>query len=275
VAKVLPTALVCVFLSAAAAEARMVTERDSRGATRAELSYDRSGDGFTTTYRHFRIRVLESGEKALDRMLTCGRRCAPAGYGRSRSIHVRDLNGGRPEALVDLDTGGGYCCFVTVVERRAGRGYATSSKSWGPKRATLENAGAGRGLEFISHDDRLLSPYGCNFCWRFLPHVWRFGRDGRFRDVTRRFPAHARPSARALRRRYFHASRRHGDVKAALAGYVAATHLLGTPRTGWWLARRALRRGELADRRGRYDFCPCGAGWIPRLRRLLDRWGYR
>jgi len=275
----LAVAILLLLLVTSVADARTVVERDSRGAVRAELSYERSGDGFSSSFAHFRLRIFENAKPVLDRRLaTCGRRCrryAPAGYGSSRSVHIRDLNGGRPEVFVDLDTGGGYCCWVTSVERRTSHGYASSSKSWGPKRPHLTNLGGGRMLEFISYDDRLLSPYGCNFCWRFLPHVWQVGHDGRFRDVTRHFPTRVRPGARALRHRYFHASRHDQDVKAMLAGYVTAAHLLGTPRTGWRLAKRAYRRGELADRRGRYDFCPCGRGWIPRLRRLLARWDYR
>jgi hypothetical protein len=46
--------LVAVFLFLAgttAAEARVVTERDARDGTRAELTYDRSGDEFNRTYR--------------------------------------------------------------------------------------------------------------------------------------------------------------------------------------------------------------------------------
>ena len=268
-----------VLTSGATAEARTVVEGDARGGMRAELSYDRTGDAFTTSYRDFRLRVFEGGEQVLDRRLaTCGRRCrryAPAGLGRTRSVHVRDLNGGRREVLVDFDTGGGYCCFQTVVYRHASGGYAKSVKSWGPKRRELRDVGGPAGLEFISYDDRLLTPYGCNFCWRHLPHVWKLGRDGRFRDVTRRFPRRVRPHARALRRRYVRAGRRGADVKAPLAAYIAATHFLGEPGTGWRLARRAYRSGRLDDRRGRYDFCPCGSGWIPRLKRFLARTGYR
>jgi hypothetical protein len=265
-----------VLAAPATADARVVTERDARDGTRAELSYDRSGDGFTTSYRDFRIRVYEDGEPVTERQLAaCGRRCrryAPAGFERSRSVRVRDLNGGAPEVLVDFDTGGGYCCRQTTVLRRTDAGYALSRKTWGPKRRELRDVGDGPALEFLSHDDRFLTPYGCAFCWRHLPHVWRFGRDGKFRDVTRRYPAQVRPSARALRRKYLRAD---ADVKAPLAAYVATAYLLREPRTGWRLVRRAYRRGELDDRRGRYDFCPCGRAWISRLERFLSRTGYR
>lgn len=274
------TAVAVVALTAtASAEARVVTERAGRDGTRAELSYDRRGDEFNRSYRDFRIRVYESGELRFSgRLANCGRPCrryAPARFGRRPSVAVRDLNGGRPEVLVDFDTGGGYCCWTTVVVRRAGDRYARSSKNWGPKRPLLKDVGRGTRPEFISFDDRLLAPYGCSACWRSLRHVWRFGRDGRFHDVTRRFPRQVRPGSRALRRRYFRASRRGGDVKATLAAYVATTYLLGEPRRGWRLVDRAYTRGELDDRRGRYDFCPCGRGWITRLERFLERTGYR
>ena len=272
-------AAIVVLASAATADGRVVTERDARDGTRAELTYDRSGDRFTTSYRDFRIRVYEDGEPVADRRLaTCGRRCrryAPAGFGRSRSVRVRDLNGGAPEVLVEFDTGGGYCCWQTAVLRRSDGRYALSSKTWGPKRRELRDVGGSAALEFLAYDDRFLTPYGCAYCWRHLPHVWRFGRDGRFRDVTRRYPAQVRPSARALRRKYLRARGGRGDLKAPLAAYVAATYLLREPRTGWRLARRAYRRGDLDDRRGRYDFCPCGRAWIPRLQRFLRKTGYR
>ena len=120
----------------------------------------------------------------------------------------------------------------------------------------------------------LLKPYGCNFCWHYLPHVWRFD-DGEFRDVTRQYPGQVGPKSHRLRRKYFRASERGGDVKPLLAPYVATTYLLGEPRTGWRLVRRALRRGELVNHRGRYDFCPCGDRYPRHLRRFLREQGYR
>jgi hypothetical protein len=84
-----------------------------------------------------------------------------------------------------------------------------------------------------------------------------------------------RPASRKLRSKYFRASARGDDVKPLLAPYVATTYLLGKPRVGWRLVRRALRRGELVNHRGRYDFCPCGDRYPTRLRRFLRRTGYR
>jgi hypothetical protein len=263
-----------LFLAlATSADARVVVEHDTRGDMRAELSYDRTGKEFSRSYRDFTVRIYDGAELVFERELSCGRRCSPAGFERKRSIALRDLDGGGREVLVDLYSGGAYCCWLTMVYRADGGTYARSSKNWGPKRRRLANLGGGR-PEFISHDDRFLDPYGCAWCWRYLPHVWRF-QDGKFRDVTRRFPRQVAPGSKKLRRRYFHASANHGDVKPVLAAYVAARYLLGRPGPGWRLVRRALRRGELENRRGRYDFCPCGDRYPKRLRRFLRKTGYR
>ena len=272
----LVVALLLLLVGAATADARVVVESDSRDGTRAELSYNRSGDEFSQSYRDFALKVYEGGDLVIERRLaTCGgcRRYAPAGFGRRRSVAVRDLDGGKPEVLVDLYTGGAYCCWLTLVHHSRGDTYVHISKNWGPKRPKLENLGGGR-PEFVAHDDRFLKPYGCNFCWRFLPHVWRFDA-GELRDVTRRFPGQVRPGSRKMRGRYFRASAHDGDVKPVLAAYVATRYLLGRPGAGWRLVRRALRSGELENRRGRYDFCPCGDRYPKRLRRFLRETAYR
>ena len=267
-------ALVLLLAAASTAEARVVTEQDARGGIRAELSYDRTGDEFSRSYRDFVVRIYEDEPLVFEHELgSCCRGYAPAGFERKRSIAVRDLDGGEPEVVVDFYTGGAYCCWLSFVYRERGDTYARSSKSWGPKRRQLGDVAGGPGPEFVSHDDSFRRPYGCNFCWRFLPHIWRFD-DGDFRDVTRRYPARVRPLSKKLRRRYFLASRRGDDVKPLLAPYVATTYLLGEPRTGWRLVRRALRRDELVNHRGRYDFCPCGKRYPRALRRHLRRNGY-
>jgi len=268
-------ALFLLLIGAATAEARVVVEEDARGEIRAELSYDRSGDEFNRSYRDFAVRIYQDEALVFERELgSCCRGYAPAGFGRKRSIAVRDLDGGEPEVIVDFYTGGAYCCWLTFVYRARGETYARSSKNWGPKRQRLDDLAGEPSPEFLAYDDSFLEPYGCNFCWRYLPHIWRFG-DGDFRDVTRRYPAKVRPLSKKLRRKYFRASKRSDDVKPLVAPYVATTYLLGEPRTGWRLVRRALRRGELVNHRGRYDFCPCGERYPKRLRRFLTKTGYR
>jgi hypothetical protein len=270
----LATALLLLLLGATSAEARVVVEQHARDGTRAELRYDRSGDELDRTYRDFSVRIFEDEALVFEQELTgCCRGWAPAGFERKRSIAVRDLDGGGPEVVTDFYTGGAYCCWLSHVYRARGESYVRSSKSWGPKRPQLTNVGGGH-PEFLAHDDRFLRPYGCNWCWRFLPHVWRFD-EGQFRDVTRRHPRVVRPKSRKLRRKYLRASRRGDDVKPIVAPYVATTYLLGEPRKGWRLVRRALRRDELVNHRGRYDFCPCGARYPKRLRSFLRKAGYR
>lgn len=252
-----------------------MTEQDERDGTRAEFSYDRRGDEFNRTYRDFALQIYQDDALVFERELTsCCRGYQPASLGRKPSISVRDLDGGEPEVLIDFYTGGAYCCWLTAVYRQNGATYERSSKSWGPKRQRLTDLAGGPGPEFVSHDDSFLKPYGCNFCWRYLPHVWRFD-DGKFREVTRRYPAQVRPSSKKLRRKYFRASKRGDDVKPILAPYVATTYLLGEPHRGWRLVKRALRRNELVNHRGRYDFCPCGKRYPKHLKRFLREQGYR
>ena len=266
--------LVVLLVGAASAEARVVTEQDARGGLRAELTYDRSGDEFNRAYRDFAVRIYEDDALVFEHELgSCCRGYAPAGFERKRSVAVRDLDGGGPEVVVDFYTGGAYCCWLTFVYRARSDTYARSSKSWGPKRQRLQNLGDGPRPEFLAHDDSFLRPYGCNFCWRYLPRVWRFD-DGEFREVTLRFADEVRPKSKKLRRKYFRASAREDDVKPLVAAYVATRYLLGRPRSGWRLVRRALRRGELVNHRGRYDFCPCGGRYPDALRRHLRRHGY-
>src|ERR1044072_8445823 len=208
-----PLAAILVLLSTVAvAHASVVTERDAQGGIRAELSYDRKGDEFSRTYSDFALRSYEDDVLVFERDLTsCCRGYQPVRGGRKSSVTVRNLDGGKPEVLVDFYTGGAYCCWLTSVYRPRGETYAHSQKNWGPKRQRLTNLGGGP-PEFLSHDDRFLEPYGCNFCFHSLPHVWRFD-DGQFRDVTRSHKSEVRPLSRKLRRKYFRASKRGGDVK--------------------------------------------------------------
>jgi hypothetical protein len=236
-----------MLATAGTAEARWVTEKDAQGGIRAELSYDRSGDEFSRTYRDFALSIYQDDVLVFERELTsCCRGYEPAYFGRKPSVAVGDLDGGEPEVRIDFYTGGAYCCWLTSVYRPRNDTYAHSSHSWGPKKQRLVELGGGP-PEFLSHDDSFLRPYGCNFCWRYLPHVWRFD-EGTFQDVTRRHPAQVRAKSKKLRRRYFRASHRGDDVKPIVAPYVATTYLLGEPRTGWRLVRRAARRAREPSR---------------------------
>ena len=154
-------ALLVTLLGAASAEARVVSESDSAGGMTAEFSYDRTGDEFNQTYRDLTLRIYEGDELVFRDEVACGRRCSPARA--SGNVVLRDLDGGDPEVVIDLYTGGAYCCWKTVVYRVTANSYVSSAKSWGPKRRQLTNLGGGA-PEFISHDDSFLKPYGCAGC---------------------------------------------------------------------------------------------------------------
>ena len=135
-------ALLVLLAGPAMAEARTVVEKDSRDGTRAELSYERSGDQFSQSYRDLSLRIYEGSDLVMDRALaTCGScgRYAPAGFGRTSSVKVRDLDGGRPEVLVNLYTGGAYCCWLTLVYR--GRHIRADVQELGAEAAAAREPG--------------------------------------------------------------------------------------------------------------------------------------
>jgi hypothetical protein len=89
--------------------------------------------------------------------------------------------------------------------------------------------------------------------------------------VTRSFPHAVAGDARFYLRAY--RQERHdpeGDVRGALAAYVADEYLLGTPAKGWRLVNAALRRGEL---RGD-SYWPGGRSYVKKLKRFLQHDGY-
>src|SRR5207244_3839241 len=56
----------------------------------------------------------------------------PAGYGQSRSVAVRDLDGdAEPEVVLDLYSGGAHCCYSTDIYRYNGSGYSLGEHAWG------------------------------------------------------------------------------------------------------------------------------------------------
>ena len=162
----------------------MIVERDTAGGTRAELSYERSGDGLNPSFRDFAIRIYEEDVLVFDRELgSCCRDYARRAVQPEarRSPYVTWM-AASPRWSSTSTAAAGTAAGSLLSTARADDTYARSKKNWGPKRQRLGNIVGGPDAEWLSHDDRFLKPYGCNFCWRYLPHVWRFD-DGEFRDV--------------------------------------------------------------------------------------------
>ena len=151
-----------------------MVEQDTRDETRAELSYDRSGDQFSRSYRDFTLRIYDAGELVFERELTCGRALL-AGRLRAKARRSRCATstaaGPRCSSTstraAPTAAGSRSCTARTATRtrgaRRTGGRSVRGSRTWAA--ATRSSSRTTTGF---------LGPYGCASCWRYLPHVWRF-----------------------------------------------------------------------------------------------------
>ncbi len=143
-------------------------------------------------------------------------------------VHVVNLTGrAEPNVLVDLYSGGAYCCTATRIYRWTGHGYARSPLyDFGQSGYTLRKLAHDGSAELVG----ALPTYGivdsAHSDSGYPVQVWR--QEGtKLRNVTRRFPALLRHDARKWRalQTKQHA---HGDVSlGSLAAYVADLDRLG------------------------------------------------
>ena len=238
------TVLLLLVADRRRAEARVVVERDTRGEMRAELSYDRTGDEFNRSYRDFTVRVYDGDELVFERELRpAGRRllrppASSGAVGLAPRPRRRPARGARRLLLRRrlLLLGHGRV-------PRDGDTYAQSSKNWGPKRPRLANLGGGR-PEFISHDDRFLNPYGCDAVLALPAARVALRR----RRVPRRHAAASRDRSSQARRNCGASTSAPARTPATSSRSWRPTWPPGiswdSPRAGWRLVRRALRRGS-------------------------------
>jgi hypothetical protein len=230
--------------------------------------------------RDFRVAITREGQRLVDERVTV-RGCAaigcalgPATFPPGRNaVAVVDLEGeGEPEVVVDTYTGGAHCCTVSKIWRIDGGASSPSEHDWGNQVYRLRDFDRDGRAEFRSADDRFSYAFGSYAVSRWPVQILHY-RDGRMRDVTRRFPGRVRSDMRAHRRLYLRSRRTRHDSRPALAAYVADLHRLGRHRQARRVVRTALRRGELR-RRQRFDIGPFDAAFVRKLNRLLRTGGY-
>ena len=67
-------------------------------------------------YEKLRVRIARAGRTALDAPIQrLG--CPDCANDRPSAVKIRDLDGGEPEVLVDLFSGGAHCCLFTLILR--------------------------------------------------------------------------------------------------------------------------------------------------------------
>lgn len=248
------------------------TQRASRRATTAALSYRESHD----VYRGLRLRISRRGRTLFDapprRVHPCA--CPNDGPVGGGAVRVRDLDrDGEPEVLVDFYSGGAHCCFYTDVYRYVARSrtYRPTVGYWGDLSPKLVDLGLDGRPEFRTGDDRFAYAFASFAASAFPIRILRFDQ-GRFVDVTRRFPKLVRRDAAELYALYRSQLRSPSyDVRGILAAWLADQYSLGRGRAGWRVLERAERRGELGRRP---DTWPVGKAYLRELRAFLRRTGY-
>jgi subtilisin-like proprotein convertase family protein len=238
-----------------------------KGLIRAEVGF------VETNYRYERIgvKVVRAGRTALDARIQ--RLCSGCGDFRPVSVRLRDLDGGEPEVLVGMYSGGAHCCSVVLVLR-----YDAARRAYRSK--LLDFGNYGYRLVDIDRDGLPeLSAYDERFVYTFTPYVfsaapiqiWRY-RQGRLVDVTRSYPALIRGDAESLWRTYLRGRKEQDvDVRAYVAAYVADQYLLDRPDEAERALDVALARGDL--HKGTPGW-PAGPKFVAELSRLLRKWGY-
>jgi len=226
-------------------------------------------------YEKLRVSIVRAGRRALD--VPIDRLACPDCRGsRPVDIAVRDLDGGEPEVLVDLFTGGAHCCAVSLILRwdAAANRYRSTFRYWGNYGRRLVDLDHDGLPEFSAFDERFIYEYSA-YVFSSAPIKIVAYRRGTFVDVTRRFPEQIKRNA-ALNLGYYLKGRRtirNTDVRSFVAAYVADEYLLGDPAQGKRVLDEALRRGDLGRGKSLLGW-PAGTAFVAKLMRDLKKWGY-
>jgi Proprotein convertase P-domain len=241
-----------------------------RGAVAAALTFTERN----YLFEKLRVKVTRAGRLALDVPIEQAG-CPDCATDRPSKVSVRDLDGGEPEVLVDLNSGGAHCCLFTLILRwdPAAKRYRSKLAYWGNYGSRLADLD-GDGLpEFSAFDERFIYEYSAYVFSSAPVQIWRY-RAGKLVDVTRRFPALIERSAKT-NLGYYRKGRAQKDidVRSYVAAYVADQYLLGKPTEGKRLLDLALKRGDLGRAPDLLGL-PAGAAFVKVLMRDLRRWGY-
>jgi hypothetical protein len=269
--------VVALALPAAAARAAVQASTISvvSANTAATLSFLHDPHSTIAPYSNLMISISSEGHAAyshpVDAVL-CGSYCWPAlGISGSPVLRIADIErDGSPDVILGLYSGGAHCCFVTQVYRydAAVGTYAVSQHDFADASARLRTlAGA---PVFVSADDRFAYAFA-PFAFSGLPvQIWSFA-GGRFRDVTRRYPAEIAADAA---RQYLAFTRNRGQHlgRGFIAAWAADEDLLGHSARVARTLKAQERRGALRSVTG---FSGSGSAFVSQLEHFLAKKGYR
>jgi hypothetical protein len=242
------------------------------GSVYATVSYVERKPGLE--YTSLRVKVDRAGRTVLDAPIAKAgcRQCA--GF-KPVALRVRDLDGGEPEVLFDMYTGGAHCCSALLVlrfETASGR-YRSSLLDFGNYGYRLVDLNHDGVPEFSHFDDRFVYTFTA-YVFSAAPIRISTFRAGRLADLTRFFPGQIRADAASLWRTYLkQRDEKDVDMRAYVAAYVADQFLLGRSAEAQRALDLALRRGDLGTERQLLGL-PAGKAFVAALLADLRKWGY-
>jgi hypothetical protein len=226
-------------------------------------------------YQQLRLKIVRAGATVVDSPVErLG--CRDCNTFRPVSVRVRDLDGGDPEVLLELNTQGAHCCTVVFALRYVPAAHKYWSKlfffgNFGYRLADLDRD---RLPEIVAFDERFVYRYTSYVFSTAPPQIWQY-RQGRLLDVTRRFPAEIRSNAAMVGKEFLPKQRppKDIDLRSYVAVYVADQYLLGRPDEAKRALDYALAHGFLYGDAG-LNVTPGGRKFIAALMRDLRAWGY-
>jgi hypothetical protein len=249
--------------TAAARVARGYVETKRAGKIEATFSYREKAD---FGYENQQLTISRAGRVVLDKALRPENAIWPGRVGRSLSLV--DLDGGEPEVVLKIFTGGASCCDSLHVYRWAGGRYRGSAFNYGNGGFQIIDIDKEGEPEIRSADGRFHYLFSSG-AESYLPiRIYRF-KAGRLVTVTREFPYQIRQAeirsyqvARELWRKGY-------NPHTALAAWAANKYLLGEGEDVWAEIERLVESGTIES-----NVENNGPPFLGALRRELRKLGY-
>ena len=215
----------------------------ARAGIRTEVSYVERNYQFERT----RVTIVRHGKTVLSDAPLARLRCRDCDTFRPTGITIKDLDGGEPEVIVELFTGGAHCCASTLILRWNGAKYEPAFFIWGNYGYEFDDLDGDGRPEISAFDERFVYRYTSYVDSAAPIQIWHY-ENNRVIDVTRDYHAVVLDQSRALLRDYQGLRKEQGaGLRGYAAAYVASLYLLDRQADAKTFLDTAVARGDFAD----------------------------